>query len=204
MVLTGQGVGHVEQRRGRRHRDLRAKRRDRVKSGERLVEIGAPNVVAVDDARRDRDTREVNAGGDAAANKVETNCLDGGCSEHGECVVERAHRRRNKELRAVRLAAEELVRTRRVREHVGTIGVNVGNEHGLVNLHPLSAGSLERGEKLGVNREQVTQASDRVEALRSVVRCLREVEEGERTGDDGTRDEARVLTLDKLINPAGR
>ncbi len=204
VVLARERVRHVEQRRGRRDRDRPAEHLARGRLGERRVEVRAPDVVAVDDARDRRDGAEVDPHGDGAADEVETDGLDPGGDEHGKRVVERRVRRGDEDRRTVGRAGELVVRLLGRLENLRPGRVEVGDERGLVDLHPCGARVLERREELAVDGQQIEQAGERVELRRRLVALLGEQEERDGPGDDRPREVARLLGLDELVHPARR
>lgn len=74
----------------------------------------------------------------------------------------------------------------------------IENENGLVDLDILGTSSLELGQKLNVEREELVKQSDGVNALTTV--GLSEGQEGDRTEDDGAGGDASGLGLEELSN----
>jgi hypothetical protein len=85
----------------------------------------------------------------------------------------------------------------------GSLGLDreIENENRLVNLNVLNTGSLQLGEEVNVEGNQVVDLVNRVNFLTAV--GLGEGQEGDGTQDDGTSDDASLLGLEELSNGLG-
>jgi len=81
------------------------------------------------------------------------------------------------------------------------LGSKIENEDGLVDLDILSTSSLQLGQKVNVEGQEVIQLVDGVDALATV--GLTESQEGNRTQENGAGDNAGLLGLVELSNGLG-
>jgi hypothetical protein len=78
------------------------------------------------------------------------------------------------------------------------LGGQIEDKNGLINLHRLSAGSLELGKEVDVEREELRESRDGVNGLATV--GLGQVKEGNGTQQDRASGDAELLGLVELSN----
>ena len=196
---------HVLQRGGgRRGHAGRTETAQGLEGVEGRGEVAAPDVVAVDHTADEHLVGEAGDGcGHGAAHEVEADRLDRSRGENREVGVEGRVRGRDEDRRTLRETAEDRVRALRGRaERCHGSRQRLAHERRLIELHPLRAGGLERAEHLGVDRDEVVQARQRVEALRRLVGGLGEGEERDGAHEHGAGAEAGLRRLLHLAHDA--
>ena len=205
-LLAGQGVGNVEKRAGGSDHDtVLAQLLDGLFDLlDGSLEVGLPDVTAVDDT-----SRESLVGTKSADDSVELLGVTDKVNVDGVKVLERS-----KDIDVVNNVTEvggqsqtrSLV-TKATQLLVGGLerslglGSKVEDEDGLVNLDILSTSLLQLGEELNVQGKELVELGDGVNALTTV--SLGESQERDRSQNDGTSGDASLLGFKELDNSLG-
>ena len=130
---------------------------------QRGLEVGAPDVAAVDDAGDQASCRASSGTAATAGSPPATRSMPmasiGVRGQRGQCGVERAEVGGDEDRRA--LGVRSPARRRRARRARGRVVQDVGHQHRLVELNPLRAGLGEQTQQLGVERNQLVEPRDR-------------------------------------------
>jgi hypothetical protein len=150
----------VLERAGRGDHQLTGELPQLAERGQGRLEVGGPDVAAVDDPGHQPLAGQPADGGEqvevagAAPGEVEPDALDRGGREHAEGVPGMIEVGRDQQLRAVGEAAEGVVGA----SQGGQLRLGaVGRERGLVELHPRRARGGQAPEQLRVHVQQVVQ-----------------------------------------------
>ena len=171
---------HVQERAGRREPEAVAEAgADGFEGVEQAVEVGFPDVAAIDNAEGDDFGRrqQVNQLVDFAGgvDSVEVDAIDRQVVQEIEVVAEVAEVGGEQDFRrgAVQLVVGGF-------DRLAPVFVQGGNQAGFVNLYPFGTGLRQFVQQLFVNRQQALQQGEAV----AVVLALAEPEVGDRADDD--------------------
>ena len=158
--FRGQAVRHVQRRARRGHGQRTGRAEQSAQGAQRLIEIGAPDIAAVDHTGDDqlvRQLRHRRHSGDITFDEVDGDALDIRPGQRAECGSGVTEIGGDQQRRAPRDRRQAPV------HGLGQLGETVdgiGDQRGLIELHPVHTGVDETVEELEVGGQHVVDAGD--------------------------------------------
>lgn len=202
VALQGQVDRRVEQGAGWREDDFPVGGEQGLQLGQQALEVGAPDIAAVDDAEReDEPGRRVGQHAVklvAAADQVDVQTGDRKGEGGFQVVVERPEIGGQHQLHARCGARQQAVG---LMQGGAVCAVEIKHQAGLVDLHPGGAGQLQLVQHLGVDVHQVAEPGAWVETIGL---GLGELEEGDRSQQHRASIDPLRLGFDEFVDRLGR